>query len=348
MYDTDLTMSRSLDTEQEWFRSWTPTLSLQDHVSVYALIRALDLTMHKHIKEAWIPQACERLLKELAQVAAHLRALGTDAANQDRDMFWWEVKMLIAKLIKEVEQKIDDKIIRPLLQQWPSDASPQRLASFHKMCQRELAAPVSGAEFADKQKDAVMDIITDALNDHFTTSDQPLARLAKLCNLVQEKVMGSGFLDFIRGKRNSPPSHTEGGEQSVAFYNWGRYPALRDALTVTLVSHVNKLYAEGVRVEVLCHVAEKLSREPGRDTGTAVFQREMDHDITSIILRRLFVPLLNAEAMMKLANGLADSLDKLLVETLDYREQRDRLNVRIRDLQRSLQQLRQVEQRMMG
>ena len=100
-------MLESLDAEQEWFQKWVPGVSLENHVSLHALIRSLDLLMCEHIRSTWIPGACTLVKDTQVEVAEQLKALGGDIDEAKAETARAEFASLAALVIEDCVAKID-------------------------------------------------------------------------------------------------------------------------------------------------------------------------------------------------------------------------------------------------
>ena len=331
--------------EQAWFKDYLPSLDTARHASIHALIHALDVIMDRHIKESWIPRAMKLLLDDKQDKMHSYAALGADLAQQSMDLFWKKFGVLVTSLLDTVILTIDHK-----MNGWiqninsPSKQEPRKqLISFSDMCSREMQDfrfQANAIANAEERMEAILQIVLRMTRDHcFSEAAPPFQRIRKLLDQCGQQV--TQWLSRLWLNKSDDSTLDLSNSNAILVLNWGRYPHLRDALVHGIESHIRERWSSTVQAQITDYVQGKLKMEPGVNISSKPFQDEVAHGLLCIIMRKLFVPLLNKDAIFAMIRDRQD-WDTLLTERMDYRDAREEISQKIAKLNTSYRQLQEV------
>jgi len=347
-------MRASLSTEQEWFAKWAPDLDPEQQVSIRALIRSLDRTMHEHIVQTWIPSARALLTEQRAKHEATLRALGGDVAQMPAEAFEAEFERMVAQVVAQTEAAVNNSILKPMTTQMMTRQEAEYLYTFAairtQFVIRSLAQYQEECLASAREVMAtVLELFKGALWRQFPA---PVAPSSVLENLKAhlEKVKVTKMLDWLFGRRGDMPTGDEvpAAEASFAF-NWGRFTPLRDALAAHLAASAEKGWADTVATQVRAYAAARAANNPGVNLAAKRFAKETEHGVACIVLGQLFGPLLEMDTYRRFLRELqAGDREALLQEHTDFREERARLLRLVESIDDSLLKLAAVESDMDG
>ena len=340
-----LVLVRNLAMEQAWFKDYLPSLDTARHASIHALIHALDVIMDRHIKESWIPRAMKLLLDDKQDKMHTYAALGADLAQQSMDLFWKKFEVLVSTLLDTVIFAIDHYMNDSGIQNRNSLSKQEprkQLISFSDMHSREMQDfqfQANAIANAEKRMEAILHIVLRMTRDCFSEPAPPFQRFRKLIDQCGQQV--TQWLSRLWLNKSDDSTLDLSNSNAILVLNWGRYPHLRNALVHGIDSHIREHWSSTVQAQITDYVQGKLKMEPGVDISSKPFRDEVVHGLLCIIMRKLFVPLLDKDAIVAIIRDRQD-WDTLLTERMDYRDAREEISQKIAKLNTSYRQLQEV------
>ena len=343
-------MLESLDSEQEWFQKWVPGVSLQNHVSLHALIRSLDLLMCEHIRSTWIPGACTLVKETQVEVAEQLKALGGDIDGAKAETARAEFARLAALVIEDCVAKID-AILAQDSEAFGSSAgdyavmagvSP-RMAMMKQLRDEEEAWPTAGAVVESLGTEQMLkelgDLVTETLAAHFG----PV--MPSSC-LDRVRAFGQEWVKWLKGDTAELAVELEDKEharKAVQAFNWGRFGTLKASLQAAILTFVSQKFGSAASPAIdtfVRHFVESYS------PATSLKERLpwLKYNCKVIIVRKVLVPLLKEKTFSRLLGLLAGvegsyTSRRLLEEDDEYKSHRADLSERLSKIQESLRML---------